>query len=147
MTNTVTLNSLTPSALSITKNPSTPVCAGASVLLTAGGGGQYSWSIGGTGGVITVYPTTNTSYTLYGLESTCQTSVSTAVAVGVNTPGTLTAYKSPTTTVCPGAQVILSANGGSNYTWTSNTGGGPWAGSPVNVYPTSNTTYTLTGSE
>jgi PKD repeat protein len=45
------------------------VCAGEPVVLTASGASTYSWSPGGqTGSVITVNPTTTTSYTVTGVQ-------------------------------------------------------------------------------
>jgi len=53
----------------------------------------------------------------------------------------ITASASPQT-ICLGQEVILTANGGINYSW-----GNSGTGSPIAVFPTANTTYTVTGTD
>jgi gliding motility-associated-like protein len=69
----------------------------------------------------------------------CQTATDT-VQVFIDSSATITV--SPTSTsVCSGSSVTLSASGASTYSWS--TGG---SGSSISVSPTSNTTYTVTGT-
>jgi hypothetical protein len=51
----------------------TQICAGQSATLTASGASNYSWTPGGTGSVIVVSPTINTSYSVVGTTTNgCQ---------------------------------------------------------------------------
>ncbi|MEQ1747312.1 MAG: hypothetical protein ABMA02_17915, partial [Saprospiraceae bacterium] len=65
---TVTVNALTNASITTSENSGTPndgtICAGASVSLTATGGGTYAWSTGLTTAAITVFPGTTTTYTV-----------------------------------------------------------------------------------
>jgi RHS repeat-associated protein len=66
--------------------------------------------------------------------------------IGTTSPGVLTITPSGSPTICQGESITLTAGGGSNYSWSANTGG-TWSGSPITVTPSVTTTYTLTGSE
>jgi len=131
MINSVNLTTLSPGTLSASKNPGTPVCQGAPVQLSAGGGGNYSWTAdtGGSwsGSPITVTPSSNTVYTVTGNESNCGTSVSTTTSVGVYTLPTAMASNQ---TICSGSSTSITITNpnsvpGTTYAWT--------AGSAVNI--------------
>src|SRR5260221_4666626 len=136
MINSVNLTTLSPGSLSASKNPTTPICQGASVQLSAGGGSSYSWTAdtGGSwsGSPITVTPSSNTVYTVTGNESNCGTQVTTTISVGVNRLPTAAASNQ---TVCSGSSWSIPISNpnsvsGTTYTWT--------AGSPVNITGYSN---------
>ncbi len=137
--------SIAPS-LSVNITPSgTIICNGQSVGLTASGNaGPFSWTAStgtppGPSGNVTVTPTTTTTYTLLAGTGAC-----TAQAVAtVSISPTLTITISPSSpSVCLGSGTTLTAGGATSYTWAP----GFSTGSTLSVTPTSNTTYTVIGS-
>lgn len=108
---TVTVNSAPTAAISGNNS----FCAGSSTVLTASGGNQYSWSTGASTAAITV--TTAGSYTVTVTGSNGCTDV-TSTTVTVNQPPT--AAISGNTNICAGgAPAILTASGGSQYSWST----------------------------
>ena len=64
-----------------------------------------------------------------------------SVSVTVNSPPNVNANANPST-LCSGAQSVLTATGATSYTWMP----GSLSGSPLNVNPLASTTYTVTGT-
>ncbi|MBL0294696.1 MAG: gliding motility-associated C-terminal domain-containing protein [Saprospiraceae bacterium] len=120
-------------------NGSLTLCAGASLNLTATGGGTYAWSSppGGATAVVTVSPVSNTDYTVTVTNGGCTSTAS--VSVTITPPPT--AMISGNLTICNGESTQLTATGGTNYTWSSPPGG---AIDNITVNPITNTTYTVT---
>ncbi|MFH0893380.1 MAG: gliding motility-associated C-terminal domain-containing protein [Bacteroidota bacterium] len=117
----------------------TSVCGGQPVTLTASGGVSYTWSSGGTGNPITVYPIANTTYTVTGTDALgCQGTSSVVINMNAGTPITV---NSPA--ICSGQTATLTANGGVSYQWS----GGLGTSNPLTVSPGSTTTYTVTGTD
>ena len=128
---TVTVNG---QPISITGNNN--ICIGQSSTLSANGGSAYTWNTGATGSVITVTPSTNTTYTATSTIGTC---TNTAVfTVSVAPIPTITVVG---TVICPGQNAIITASGATTYTWS--TGANT---NVISVNPTVNTTYTVTGT-
>ncbi|MBL7932712.1 MAG: hypothetical protein JNL60_12460, partial [Bacteroidia bacterium] len=128
-------------ALTASANPAT-ICAGNSSTLTVNGASSYLWSTGGTGTSVVVSPSSTTVYTVTGTSALGCTAVANVTVTVVPAP---VINISPTSaSVCAGSSVALIASGGTgnSYTWTP----GPITGSAVNVSPSSNTIYTVTGS-
>jgi hypothetical protein len=67
---------------------------------------------------------------------------SSSFPITVNPPPTIAAVANPTT-ICVGQQTTLTGSGGSTYLWNP----GSITGSPVNVSPSANTTYTVVGTD
>ncbi len=113
-----------------------PICSGASVALTASGGGTYAWNNAVNTAINTVSPTTTTTYTV---------TVSTGVNCSSTRSITVTVNPVPTssiagvTTICNGASTTLTATGGGTYSWSNST-----SNAAVTVSPTATTTYTVT---
>ncbi len=88
-------------------------CAGNNVILTATGGGSYSWSNGATTSSITI--TTTGNYTVF-VTNVCGTA-SSADAITVNP------LPNPSVTglnnLCSGNSSILTAAGGTSYSWST----------------------------
>lgn len=127
------------SSLTVSIAGSNSVCNGSSVSLTANGAATYTWSTGATSYTIAPSPTSNTTYTVIGASGTCS---NTAVkSITVNPTPTVTANTS-NTLLCTGNSATLTASGASTYDWLP----GSLSGSSVSVNPTSNTTYTVTGT-
>jgi len=132
--------SMNPSAsITATASPNT-ICQGQSSSLTAGGASTYSWIPGNlTGSPVSVNPATSAVYTVTGTTATGCTGTAT-VSVTVNPNPTLSASALPAT-ICAGQSSALSAAGANTYSWMP----GSLTGSPVNVTPSSTTSYTVTG--
>lgn len=120
-------------------NSLTPViCVGQSLTLTTNAISNYVWSTGATTSSLVVAPTTNTVYTLTATSpSNCTASKSISVTVSGSQP-TLSVVSS-TNQTCLGKTATLTASGAVNYTWTNGVING------VSFYPSSTTTYTVTG--
>ena len=126
-TNTLTGCALTVST-NVTVKPAPSVgaisypaisCAGQPVSLSATGAGSYLWSNNSSGALITVTPTTATTYTVIGTNA-LGCSGSAVVTVPVNALPSVSALSS-VPQACTGDAVILTASGANTYAWTSNT--------------------------
>lgn len=96
----------------------TVLCIGDATTLTGTGGGTYSWSTGATSASINVTPssTGNTTYTVIVTNANGCTDTAT-VTVSVSPPPN--ALISGNTVICAGGTAILSASGGTNYSWSN----------------------------
>jgi hypothetical protein len=114
------------------------VCAGNSVTLSGGGASSYVWSNGVTN-AISFIPTINSTYTVTGTDANgCSKTATTNVVV--NTLPIVTAASSASA-VCAGSSVTLSGGGASSYVWSSG------VTNAISFVPTTNTTYTVTGTD
>ncbi|MDD5570187.1 MAG: PKD domain-containing protein [Bacteroidales bacterium] len=113
------------------------VCSGTSVNLTATGGTTYSWSTGQIINSITVSPTLTTTYVV--TVSTACGSATDDVVVTISALPTANAGKD--TTLCSGNNIVLTGNGGTNYSWSTGQ-----TTQTISVSPTQTTTYTLTAT-
>lgn len=152
---TVTVNPLP----NITATPSLPeFCSGDSINITANGagaGGSYTWAptsfmnpSAGNTQVVIVKPPTDTTYTLTGTDANgCSATISVPVTVNPLPPISISGLNN----VCNGFCTTLTASGagaGGTYTWSPATGLIPNnTSNPVDACPTSNTTYTVTGTD
>jgi gliding motility-associated-like protein len=141
-TATVTVN--VSSAYDATITPVAPLCADASPFNLSATDAGGTWS--GTGitnpSAGTFDPSVagaGTHTITYGIPGACGDTATTDIIVYA-LPA-ITASASPLT-ACIGEEVILTAGGGVSYDW-----GTAGTGSPVSVYPTVNTTYTVTGTD
>lgn len=131
-----------PNVLAITNT--SLLCSGQSANLTASvtpftPGMTYTWSTGQTITNINISPPTTTTYTVIGKNMQgCTNTVS--ITQSVSPQFTLSVAASSLVS-CSGSPVILSASGASTYTW--NTGSNS---NTVSVSPTSNTTYSVSGT-
>lgn len=113
------------------------VCNGSSVTLTATGATSYNWIPGGSGGSITVQPSTGTTYTVIGTDAIGCTA-SDIVDVNVGTLPITNA--GPDADICAGASASLTATGGGTYSWNP-TGS---SNGIISVSPSLSTNYTVT---
>ncbi len=113
----VTVNTITGSPITIT--PSSPtICSGNAVELQATGSNTYTWSpslgLSVTDDDHTVAsPTTTTTYTVTGQNTSGCNSIGTVVVTVTNAPISVTA----SSTICSGGNQTLTASGGSTYAW------------------------------
>ena len=102
---------------SLTVTPSTAVCAGDNIVLSASGANTYTWNTGSLFNVNTVAPTVATVYTVMGIDIH-QCLLSNVVAVAVNQkPNVAASPNKPT--ICKGEAVSLNATGATTYTWNN----------------------------
>ena len=91
------------------------ICIGNNTILTATGATTYSWSTGETTASITVEPTTNTTYTVTGVNGVCSATDSVDVTVNplpsVSILGALT--------YCIGSNTTLDAGSFVSYLWSN----------------------------
>ncbi len=118
----------------ITIAGSASVCLGTSELLTAVGGGNYSWSTGATTISISVSPTATTTYSVVAATGTCADTGYFTVSV-IQPP---VAQIACVDTLCSGQTGILSASGGNTYLWSNGS-----TASAITVSPSANTTYSV----
>jgi len=131
---TVTVNALPTVSISGT----TSICAGQSTTLTASGAATYSWSSGASTAAISVSPGSTTTYTVTGTDAnTCTNTATQTVTV---TPMPI-ANAGNDITICAGTPVVLSASGGTNYSWSN----GALTASTT-VSPATTTSYIVTVS-
>ena len=126
-----------------TAGPTSTICQGESVQLTATGGVTYSWSP--TTGLSNpnisnpiASPSSTTTYTVTTTDSQgCTASAS--VLITVTPSPSLTVTASPQN-ICVGQNSILTANGASTYSWSTGA-----STASITVTPTNTTTYSVTG--
>lgn len=137
---TATASVAISSSLTIAITPAMPtICTGESVLLTANGATNYSWSNNGTGVSQTVKPTATTIYSVTGTDAKgCTGTGSTNVTV--NALPTITI--SPVATICAGTSKMLQVSGATTYNWSNAA-----TGASQNVTPTISTVYSVTGTD
>ncbi len=126
---------------------SSPICAGATVLLTATGANTYLWSPAAglsnpTSDITTAGPL-NASQT-FTVTGTDTLGCSNTDTIQLNLVPNPTADAGPDTTICSGASVQLNASGGTSYVW--NPAGGlssPFVSNPM-AFPVTSTEYSVT---
>ena len=134
-TKTVTVNSLP----SVSISGPTALCSGSSATLTVSGANTYTWSTGANGSAVVISPTVTTTYTLTGTDANgCENMAARSVTVHA-LPSVVI---SGNTTICAGTNATLTATGATSYTWIT----GATTGS-ISVSPSSNTMYTVTGTD
>ncbi len=126
------------------------LCDGASVNLQASGGSTYQW-IPTTGlanpnaATTAATPTQTTTYTVLVTSAQgCQNSDQVVVNV-VPAPAPL--VNTGTGTLCAGDTLELTATGATFYTWAPNLFISGTSGSTVNVWPASDQSWTVTGTD
>jgi len=149
---TITSVPLAPSGITGTS----PICPGNDnySISAVAGATDYTWSVSGAGGNITGgqgttaasvnWPSSGTGTVSVTANNSCGSGPAATFTVLVNPLPTLTITPTPTA-VCSGATLTLTAGGASTYTWTGGTT--PINGGVVTATPTSNTTYTVTGTD
>ncbi|MEK7257470.1 MAG: MopE-related protein, partial [Bacteroidota bacterium] len=112
---TITSNTTPPTA-SISASGATTFCEGGSVILTASGGNSYSWSTGATTAAITV--STTGTYTVTATAANGCTDTESQAVTAHSLP-TATITPNGATTFCLGGSVMLTASGGTSYSWST----------------------------
>jgi gliding motility-associated-like protein len=138
-----------PSPILTITPPSASLCLGTSVLISASGADSYSWSpsntlSSATGTPVTATPTEPTTYTLVGDIDGCTASEGITVNTYTTIPITITP---PRDSICPGSSVILTASGGTQYTWEPPDGLNTNIDTVVIATPEVTTFYTVYASD
>jgi gliding motility-associated-like protein len=134
---------VTPSpTLNVSASPAT-ICAGQTATLSVSGATSYTWSTGSNASTETVSPVGTTTYSVIGDNGGICTATETVV-VNVTPLPTLTVSAAPAS-ICTGDSSLLSVSGAATYTWSANAGSATT--STVTVFPSGNTTYTVSGTQ
>jgi gliding motility-associated-like protein len=112
------------------------ICIGQTANLLASGAATYSWSTGANGNMLSVTPSTTTSYTVS--DNTAGCSGASVSKVTVNPLPVVTVNAS---TICAGQTASLAASGALNYKWSNGTSTNPLITTLQN-----NGSYTVTGT-
>lgn len=119
----------------------TLVCSGYTVLLTASGGNNYTYSPNASNtNTAIVSPAISTNYIVQVSNGNCVKSVSQLVEVLPDF--TITAVTTPSL-LCPNTSAVLSASGAVNYTFNP---GGITTGTSVIITPSGPVSYTINGT-
>lgn len=119
--------------------PSTNICAGTSVSLTAGGANSYTWSNNSTNTTIVVSPNSTSTYTVEGTDlNGCNNASTFSVVVA---PSPSLNINSSSSILCLGSTATLTAGGADTYTWNTVSNN-----SAIVVSPTVTTSYTVEGT-
>ena len=130
---------------SVSVSPDVSICNGVSTNLQANGSASYSWSpsLGLSCANCpnpVASPAVTTTYTVTGSSGSCPPSTA---KVTVNVIQAPKAVVSPDDTICLGAQTILTASGGDQYSWSPATGLSQSSGSSVTANPSGTITYSV----
>ena len=125
--------------LTVTISGSTTICTGQSVNLTANGASTYTWNTGIVGANMLAAPSSNTVYTVTGGAGSCTNTAITSVVVN---PLPVITVVSDRTIVCSGEPAKLTVAGANTYTWSNQQNG-----TSITVTPTTNITFTVTGTD
>lgn len=146
LTDFVTIHPLPTASAGADQN----LCEGGSVNLQASGGSTYQWTPAtglGTPDAATTSaaPTQTTTYTVLVTSAQgCQSSDQVVVNV---VPEPAPVVDSGSGTLCAGDTLELSATGATFYTWAPNLFISGTAGSAVEVWPTADQSWTVTGTD
>jgi predicted transcriptional regulator len=111
------------------------ICAGEETVLTASGGATFAWSNGATTSSITVMPGSTTTYNVVVTSGeNCQATKSVEVVVNPLPVVVLT----PSSAICKGDKITLTASGGASYKWSNGA-----TTSTIEVSPEQTTTYSV----
>lgn len=137
---TISLNPLPAAAITA---PSASFCTGGSVTLSAntGTGLSYQWNINNgtiSGATAASYTTTTVGSFTCTVTNACGNATSNVLAITVN-PLPTASITSPTTTVCSGGSIVLTANTGTGYSYQ-------WKKSNVAISGATSSTYVATAS-
>ncbi|HXU27976.1 MAG TPA: gliding motility-associated C-terminal domain-containing protein, partial [Bacteroidia bacterium] len=115
-TATVTVDSLP--IISISKTP-TITCSSQPAILTASGASTYTWSTGTVAVTNTVFPTTNTEYTVVGTDTNGCSNSATQILLVNPLPSVAINAGLTSAILNLGQSITLNASGALTYSWTS----------------------------
>jgi hypothetical protein len=123
------------------------VCPGDATNLTAFGASTYTWNTGTQNSLITVNPTSASSFTVMGSNAYgCNSDAVQNIAV-FSVPSVSVQSSATGPEMCVGEVQTLTANvvgGAVNYQWLASNSAAVMQGNPINISPTSTSIYTVT---
>jgi gliding motility-associated-like protein len=122
----------------IANSTDTIICQGDTITLTGTGAVSYTWTGGANDGV-PFSPGTTTTYIVTGTDANSCSNTDT-ISVTVNPLPTINV--NGINSICNGDSTLLTATGGTSYTWSTSD-----VTPTVNVTPATTTTYTVTGTD
>lgn len=128
----------------VTASPtSTTICAGQSTGLTASGAVSYLWNTSATTSVISVNPSSTTTYTVGGMAANGCTNTAVATVSVIPLPNPTANSNSP---ICAGANLFLNVTAGATYSWSGPASFGSTVQSPTitSAATSASGTYTVT---
>jgi hypothetical protein len=126
--------------ITISTTPNDTLCAGTPLILTASGGASHTWS-GGISNGVAFTPLTSGTYTVTATANNGCTNTQTQSIV-IKPQPTVTVSTIPNDTICNGTSLILTATGGTSYSWS----GGIVNGSAFTPLTSGIYTVTATGA-
>ncbi len=113
------------------------ICPGQSATLVASGAMYYRWSNGAEGNSITVSPGATTTYTVIGKTA----GVDSAPVSATVTVNPIPIISVENATICAGETATLTANGATDYQWSTGD-----TGSSISLSPTETSTVSVIGT-
>lgn len=120
----------------VSAGPPQSICSGDTVILSASGAQNYSWTPGGFGQQISVFPVSTTYYTVNGRDQNGCTDTS---VVQVTVQASISPNAGVDRSICSGDSVVLSVTGGSVWSWSP----GGQTSQTITVQPAVSTVYTV----
>ncbi|HEY1645094.1 MAG TPA: PKD-like domain-containing protein, partial [Candidatus Saccharimonadales bacterium] len=151
-TSTTTSNTVTviPGPVITVSPKPVNICAGNSADLSASGGNLYFWSPSTglnstTASSVIASPTSSTIYSVEGIDVSDGCATTVKDTVNVNAKPVIRANPSPAA-FCVGGSSVITATGGTSYTWSPSIGLSATTGSSVTANPSSTKKYVVTGT-
>lgn len=143
-----TVNITAQPVVNVSASPGS-ICSGDSAILSATGAATYTWFPSAdlsdsSGNVIAAFPSSDAVFTVIGTQGSCSDTGYISISV---TSSPVISISSSTDTICSGDSAVFSASGASAYTWSPASGLSAISGQTVNSSPSSNTTYSVVGTE
>jgi len=136
---TINVNTLPTVSASATDGD---LCFGENTTISALGGSTYNWSNSlGSNSSYSVNPSATTTYSVTGTDLNGCTGTA-QVLINVNALPTIAA-SSDEAVICNGESTMLTATGGTSYSWDNGLG----AGATQSISPSATTTYAVTGTD
>jgi hypothetical protein len=136
----VTLTVNPQPTVNINAMPSSVICAGNTVTLTASGADTYTWNTSATSSVISSAPSSNITYSVAASSNACPGTYTSNISITVNANPTLNISAS-SMSICSGNSVTLNASGSILYNWSTSA-----TTQSISVTPSVNTSYSVVGT-
>jgi gliding motility-associated-like protein len=143
--------SVNPKPTVTINSSATAICQGQPVTLQANGGISYSWHTNlnanfSNASLVTVNPNSSTIYTLIGTSANgCKDTATQNIIV--NSLPNISITNTKPAFICPNDSISLNASGGISYSWQPASGLSSTTSNNVTAHPTTNTLYTVIGSD
>jgi hypothetical protein len=137
----VTVTVVPTPTVSINASPSSVICSGKSVILTASGANSYTWNTSANSAAINPTLFTSTNFSVIASSTACAGSYTASIFVTVNSNPTVNVLSSPSASICAGNSATLTASGAIIYAWSTSA-----TTQSIAVSPSVTTVYTVIGT-